>query len=654
MTTTHLRPYRLSPRPFHRESTHSYTTRVLTANFETPEHQQQLITENSAAKRANERDAVWDRLLAARTKRPLRLDGNENGWLDHADRTSCETCAAGLRWRTACTLCAQGAVITQNKHFDDLVCIRHRRWVGLETPADEQHPVTDREVTAAMTFRRLRRRHRIDVRLFALVTSTITRKPGHPGRTLEAETFADAIAVISAITDDTFARKFFSPSTSFEKSFALLKETLAFATGFEQPALARALWLYARPTFCDIRQSILTGQAYQKTWAHDYPLNPTVGRDHAAYTGPLEPFANFLTVTGDTALSATRSGIDNQRLVPTTEGLPGSKRAIFTICARGHRLTMGHTPKHAGRERTLPACKICRGKIVIPGDNDLATTDPRIAAEFDPDRNGGLTAADVYASSKDTYNWLCPAQGHSYPATVSNRTKAKSKCPVCLNRLIIPGVNDLTTTHPHIAAEFHPSELSRNPPTKFSYGSNRLIVWLCPNEHVYSARIFDRIKGKGCPDCTRRATAASKDNLTVTDTHLAAEWHPTMNGDRRPEHFSRGSRETVTWLCPVGHHYPQRIERRAAGYKCSVCSRRKLVPSVNDLATTEPILVKEWHPFLNHPKTPDRIFAGTELYWWKCLAAGHKVQQSVPHRVKSKGCTECVPDERILARSRQS
>ncbi|WP_442892417.1 zinc-ribbon domain-containing protein [Curtobacterium sp. USHLN213] len=110
-----------------------------------------------------------------------------------------------------------------------------------------------------------------------------------------------------------------------------------------------------------------------------------------------------------------------------------------------------------------------------------------------------------------------------------------------------------------------------------------------------------------------------------------------------------GSNDTVYWLCATGaaHWYPQRIDRKVQGYGCSVCSRRRLVLRVNDLATTDPLLVTEWHDHLNVPKRPEFMLAGIDRHWWKC-AFGHVKQQSVPNRRKSRGCTGCEPEDRIL------
>lgn len=637
------RRFRVSPRPFHRETTHSYTARCLAANFETEEHRQQTISDFSDAKSRADREQVWASILSARTGRTLCLDGDTSGWIRHADGTSCVSCDKDLPLRTACTLCSNGAVVIQHAHFDDLVCVRHRRWVGVHTLPEAQRQIGPEHIRAALDFDKLKRTGRLDLRLYTLVSRNLSQRAAAD----ESASFPVTVAVIRAITDAGFTRRFFSPTQTFEESYAILGSTLAELTGEAEPRLARALWLYARATFCDIRQTILHSRPFKPTWAHDYPIHASVARQLASYHGALQPFSAYLIVTGDTPQSAVADA-DHQRVLEPEVRLSAADREIASACANGHVLTYVYQPHRRGKNGKMPTCQTCRGRIIIAGVNDIGTTDPGIAAELDAELNGGLTARHISASSKQTYIWRCPAKNHPYPATASNRTKAKSKCPVCLNRLIVPGINDLATTHSHVVAEFHPTELVRVSPTKLGSSSETLVDFVCPNEHAYRMRIYDRVRAAGCPECTRNANAASDENLVVTHPNVAAEWHPSANGELRPEHFTHGSNEEVIWLCSKGHDYPQRIDRRAAGYQCSVCSRRRLVAGINDVATEHPVLVKEWHPYLNYPKVPDEIFPGTEKYYWKCQAAGHKTHQSIPHRLKSRGCTECRPEERIL------
>ena len=43
---------------------------------------------------------------------------------------------------------------------------------------------------------------------------------------------------------------------------------------------------------------------------------------------------------------------------------------------------------------------------------------------------------------------------------------------------------------------------------------------------------------------------------------LIKEWHPTKNGELKPEEFTFGSDKKIWWLCPENHEYKSRIKNR--------------------------------------------------------------------------------------------
>lgn len=137
----------------------------------------------------------------------------------------------------------------------------------------------------------------------------------------------------------------------------------------------------------------------------------------------------------------------------------------------------------------------------------------------------------------------------------------------------------------------------------------------------------------------------SKRSLAVTHPHLAKEWHPTKNGDRRPEGFTRGSNEEVWWRCSKNpaHEWPAIInnrarERRPSG--CPACSGR-LATEDNCLGTLFPEIAREWHPTLNPDLTPRDVVPGSEKeVWWRC-ANGHEWQAEVANRTSGVGCKVC-------------
>jgi DNA-directed RNA polymerase subunit RPC12/RpoP len=75
-------------------------------------------------------------------------------------------------------------------------------------------------------------------------------------------------------------------------------------------------------------------------------------------------------------------------------------------------------------------CPYCSNRKVERGINDLATTDPEIAAEWVYERNGENTPQSVIRFSRQEYWWRSSC-GHEWKAKVSDRTVARIQCSKC-------------------------------------------------------------------------------------------------------------------------------------------------------------------------------------------------------------------------------
>ena len=96
-------------------------------------------------------------------------------------------------------------------------------------------------------------------------------------------------------------------------------------------------------------------------------------------------------------------------------------------CDKGHSFTM----RVAFRTTREQSCPYCARRKVLAGYNDLATVEPRIAAEWHPTLNGSLTPEMVTAGSRKKVWWEC-AYGHVWKAAIYSRAgKRKCGCPVC-------------------------------------------------------------------------------------------------------------------------------------------------------------------------------------------------------------------------------
>lgn len=132
-------------------------------------------------------------------------------------------------------------------------------------------------------------------------------------------------------------------------------------------------------------------------------------------------------------------------------------------------------------------------------------------------------------------------------------------------------------------------------------------------------------------------------SLGVKYPELAIQWHPTKNGTLSPESFSPGSHEKIWWACPIcGNEWEATIKDRVYGGRCPVCVGKKVNPGVNDIATTHPELVKEWHPTKNGTLTPSVVSRGKHTtVWWIC-EKGHDWEETVAARIRGRGCPYCA------------
>lgn len=75
-------------------------------------------------------------------------------------------------------------------------------------------------------------------------------------------------------------------------------------------------------------------------------------------------------------------------------------------------------------------CPVCADHAVLPGYNDLATTDAHLLDEWDYERNKDITPTAVSRNSMKSVWWKC-SLGHSWRAKIYERTIEEKGCPVC-------------------------------------------------------------------------------------------------------------------------------------------------------------------------------------------------------------------------------
>ena len=314
----------------------------------------------------------------------------------------------------------------------------------------------------------------------------------------------------------------------------------------------------------------------------------------------------------------------------------GAHYKAWWTCARGHSWQAAVYSRTGGS-----GCPYCTGRRAWIGENDLASQQPEIAAQWHPKKNT-LTAEQVTVGSHHKVWWLC-AKGHQWRAEVKTRVSGTG-CPYCANRAVIPGENDLATTHPDLVREWVHGR-NKLSPKEVTAGTTRKAWWRCERGHEWQATVASRARGVGCPICAGKVIVPEENDLGSRFPDVAAEWHPTKNGTLTPEKCSPSSNRKVWWRCPLGHEYQAAVgARTVSGSDCPFCAGRKVLVGFNDLATLEPAVAASWHPTLNGTLTPEDVTTGSRRkVWWKC-PEGHSWKAVIYSRARSQksGCPVCA------------
>ena len=318
----------------------------------------------------------------------------------------------------------------------------------------------------------------------------------------------------------------------------------------------------------------------------------------------------------------------------------GSRRQVWWRCGAGHSWQAAVY----ARTGSGTGCPVCGGKRPWRGENDLASLRPDLARQWHPVKNGALTPDQVLPGSHRLAWWVCQ-RGHEWRAQIKARA-AGSGCPVCANREIRSGENDLEAAYPRLAAQWDWERNGSLTPRDVVSGSTRKVWWICEQGHRWQASVVSRTSGgSGCPVCTGRKVVPGENDLASRFPELAAQWDTEANGVLTPARVTAYANRKVWWRCPLGHGYQAAVSSRTMqGSGCPYCTGRKVLAGFNDLASRVPALAAQWHPTLNGTLTPEMVTAGSHRkVWWVC-SEGHVWRAVVYSRAghRMSGCPVCA------------
>lgn len=130
-------------------------------------------------------------------------------------------------------------------------------------------------------------------------------------------------------------------------------------------------------------------------------------------------------------------------------------------------------------------------------------------------------------------------------------------------------------------------------------------------------------------------------NNSLAEVHpeLITEWSE-KNLPLTPDDITFGSNKKVWWKGTCGHEWQTSVKARSNGEKCPICSGARVIAGINDLATLEPLLAKQWSK-KNKIKPTEVSIGSHKKVIWRCKK-GHEWEAAVKSRTINKtGCPYC-------------
>lgn len=184
---------------------------------------------------------------------------------------------------------------------------------------------------------------------------------------------------------------------------------------------------------------------------------------------------------------------------------PGSHDRVWWTCANGHNWYA--TIK--SRTTLNTGCSKCSGRVASKG-NSLAECFPEVAAQWNYARNGDKRPEGETPKNSKIFWWVCE-RGHSWPASINNRTRGKNGCPYCGHKLPSAEWN-LAAVHPEVAKFF---DLEKNAPLRAQDvmpNGREPFWWRCQHGHEWNWTADRQSRyGSRCRQCEKDKIGQHRD-----------------------------------------------------------------------------------------------------------------------------------------------
>lgn len=255
-----------------------------------------------------------------------------------------------------------------------------------------------------------------------------------------------------------------------------------------------------------------------------------------------------------------------------------------------------------------------------------------------------------YSNRSNEYVWWKCDKNHSFKWSIINFSRGGTfKCPICSNRQLLVGENDLKSQYPDLALEFDAAKNNILPEEILYTNTDDSIWWLCREGHSFQRSIWYRVNiVRECPICNRTIVVKGINDFQTKYPKVSYVWDYESN-IRTPDSISDKSDGKYSFICRRGHHYEIYLSTaKKYHFKCPVCSYKLIQPGINSLVDTDEELSRELSH--NEPRKPYELHKYSKYHaLWECpICHGDYLYPINERKVGDKSCPYCN-NRRVLA-----
>lgn len=282
-------------------------------------------------------------------------------------------------------------------------------------------------------------------------------------------------------------------------------------------------------------------------------------------------------------------------IVPDNKTI-GSSIRVYWICKKCHNKWQTSIKNRASKSKST-GCPKCARKITndarvqsnLKRKGSLQKTNPELLDFWNYDENQKLDIFPNSITSGSHYNvyWKCE-KGHVYMRTIREEVKNR-KCPICNNKKLLSGFNDVETLYPTLCSFFN-KEKNNQKLSQILCNNYKKYWWKYSCGHEIYNTIDFMLNNSSCPICAtvkiikeHKPRKEIKSSKIITGVNDFATCHPNLlnewdykNNNLDPNKIGEFSNKKVNWICSrCGYEFQQIVSRRSKGSGCPKCNSEK-------------------------------------------------------------------------------